>query len=91
MNDLGWIDAVLGSARPQVMGALLRYFRDLDTAEEAFQEACLGGSTPLVDLGKIIASREDRGGCGSGLQRSLQTVVSGGESFLDVGQHKHVG
>ena len=41
MNDLGWIDAVLASARPQVMGALLRYFRDLDTAEEAFQEACL--------------------------------------------------
>ncbi len=41
MNDLGWIDAVLTSARPQVMGALLRYFRDLDTAEEAFQEACL--------------------------------------------------
>jgi RNA polymerase sigma-70 factor, ECF subfamily len=41
VNDLGWIDAVLASARPQVMGALLRYFRDLDTAEEAFQEACL--------------------------------------------------
>ena len=41
MNDLGWIDAALASARPQVMGALLRYFRDLDTAEEAFQEACL--------------------------------------------------
>ena len=41
MNDVGWIDAVLTGARPQVMGALLRYFRDLDTAEEAFQEACL--------------------------------------------------
>ncbi|UYN94735.1 MAG: RNA polymerase sigma factor [Enhydrobacter sp.] len=41
MNDLGWIDALLTSARPQAMGALLRYFRDLDTAEEAFQEACL--------------------------------------------------
>ena len=41
MNDLGWIDPVLGAARPQVMGALLRYFRNLDTAEEAFQEACL--------------------------------------------------
>ena len=41
MNDLGWIDSVLGAARPQVMGALLRYFRTLDTAEEAFQEACL--------------------------------------------------
>jgi RNA polymerase sigma-70 factor (ECF subfamily) len=29
------------AARPQAMSALLRYFRDLDTAEEAFQEACL--------------------------------------------------
>jgi len=41
MNDLGWIDPILGAARPRVMGALLRYFRTLDTAEEAFQEACL--------------------------------------------------
>ena len=41
MTDLGWIDAALTSARPQVVGALLRYFRDLDTAEEAYQEACL--------------------------------------------------
>jgi RNA polymerase sigma-70 factor (ECF subfamily) len=41
VNDLGWIDLALRSARPRAMGALLRYFRDLDTAEEAFQEACL--------------------------------------------------
>ena len=41
MNDLAWIDAALTSARPQAMGALLRYFRDLDAAEEAFQNACL--------------------------------------------------
>jgi RNA polymerase sigma-70 factor (ECF subfamily) len=41
MNDLAWIDAAITSARPQAVGALLRYFRDLDTAEEAFQEACL--------------------------------------------------
>ena len=27
--------------RPQAVAALLRYFRDLDVAEEAFQEACL--------------------------------------------------
>jgi RNA polymerase sigma-70 factor (ECF subfamily) len=40
--DLAWIDLALRSARPRAMGALLRYFRDLDTAEEAFQEACLG-------------------------------------------------
>jgi len=40
-TDLTWIDAALTGARPQAVGALLRYFRDLDTAEEAFQEACL--------------------------------------------------
>jgi RNA polymerase sigma-70 factor (ECF subfamily) len=39
--DLAWIDAALTSARPQALAALLRHFRDLDTAEEAFQEACL--------------------------------------------------
>jgi RNA polymerase sigma-70 factor (ECF subfamily) len=41
LSDLGWIDAALTAARPQAVGALLRYFRDLDRAEEAFQEACL--------------------------------------------------
>lgn len=41
MNDLAWIETALTGARPQAMGALLRYFRDLDRAEEAFQEACL--------------------------------------------------
>ena len=41
MTDLAWIDTALSAARPQAMGALLRYFRDLDVAEEAFQEACL--------------------------------------------------
>ena len=38
---LTWIDAALTAARPQALAALLRYFRDLTTAEEAFQEACL--------------------------------------------------
>jgi len=41
MSNIAWIDAALTSARPQAVGALLRYFRDLDTAEEAFQNACL--------------------------------------------------
>jgi RNA polymerase sigma-70 factor (ECF subfamily) len=41
MTDLAWIDSALTSARPQAVAALLRYFRDLDMAEEAFQEACL--------------------------------------------------
>jgi RNA polymerase sigma-70 factor (ECF subfamily) len=41
MTDLAWIGATITAARPQAVGALLRYFRDLDTAEEAFQEASL--------------------------------------------------
>jgi RNA polymerase sigma-70 factor (ECF subfamily) len=35
------MQAALTAARPQAVGALLRYFRDLDLAEEAFQDACL--------------------------------------------------
>jgi RNA polymerase sigma-70 factor (ECF subfamily) len=41
MSDLAWIDAALISARPKAMAALTRRFRDLDAAEEAYQEACL--------------------------------------------------
>ncbi|MEQ1818615.1 MAG: RNA polymerase sigma factor [Terricaulis sp.] len=41
MTDVAWIDAALVSARPQAVAALLRYFRDLDLAEEAYQDACL--------------------------------------------------
>ncbi len=39
--DTGCIEKLLMTARPQAVSALLRNFRDLDTAEEAFQEACL--------------------------------------------------
>jgi len=45
LTDIAWIDAALTSARPQAVSALLRYFRDLDTAEEAYQEACLKALT----------------------------------------------
>ncbi|TIW19799.1 MAG: RNA polymerase sigma factor, partial [Mesorhizobium sp.] len=41
MTELAWISNAISTARPQAMGALLRYFRDLDAAEEAFQDACL--------------------------------------------------
>jgi RNA polymerase sigma-70 factor (ECF subfamily) len=41
VTDLSWFDAAVTGARPQAMAALLRYFRDLDRAEEAFQEASL--------------------------------------------------
>jgi RNA polymerase sigma-70 factor (ECF subfamily) len=39
--DMAWINGALTVARPQAVGALLRYFRDMDRAEEAFQDACL--------------------------------------------------
>lgn len=41
VSDMTWITDALTSSRPQAMAALLRYFRDLDTAEEAYQEASL--------------------------------------------------
>lgn len=41
MTDLAWIEGAITAARPQAMAAMLRYFRDLDAAEEAFQDACL--------------------------------------------------
>lgn len=41
MIEPGWIEAALTASRPQAVAALLRYFRDLDAAEEAYQEACL--------------------------------------------------
>jgi RNA polymerase sigma-70 factor (ECF subfamily) len=41
VTDPGWIEAALVGARPQAVAALLRYFRDLDLSEEAFQDASL--------------------------------------------------
>ncbi|SEU21436.1 RNA polymerase sigma factor [Variovorax sp. OV084] len=41
MTDTAWIATTLTASRPRAVAALLRYFRELDTAEEAFQEASL--------------------------------------------------
>jgi RNA polymerase sigma-70 factor (ECF subfamily) len=49
--DIAWIDVALTSARPKAVAALLRYFRNLDTAEEAFQEACLSALKTWPDKG----------------------------------------
>lgn len=51
MTDIAWVDKALTAARPQAVAALLRYFRDLDTAEEAFQEACLRALKTWPDKG----------------------------------------
>jgi RNA polymerase sigma-70 factor, ECF subfamily len=41
MHDPAHIDLALSGARPKAVAALMRYFHDLDTAEEAYQEAGL--------------------------------------------------
>lgn len=51
MTDIAWVDKALAAARPQAVAALLRYFRDLDLAEEAFQEACLRALRAWPDKG----------------------------------------
>lgn len=51
MTDNAWIAAALTSARPQAVSALLRYFRNLDIAEEAFQEASLRAVRTWPDKG----------------------------------------
>ncbi|MEX2691698.1 RNA polymerase sigma factor [Rhizobium mongolense] len=51
MTDIAWIDVALTAARPKALGALLRYFRNLDIAEEAFQEACLRAIRTWPDKG----------------------------------------
>jgi RNA polymerase sigma-70 factor (ECF subfamily) len=61
VTDVDWIDSTLRSARPKAVSALLRYFRDLDRAEEAFQEACLralknwpGNGPPRDPVGWLV-------------------------------------
>jgi len=51
VTDLAWIDLALRAARPRAVGALLRYFGNLDAAEEAFQEACLAALTRWPEQG----------------------------------------
>jgi RNA polymerase sigma-70 factor (ECF subfamily) len=41
VSAASWISSILAAARPHAVAALLRNFRDLDLAEEVFQEACL--------------------------------------------------
>jgi RNA polymerase sigma-70 factor (ECF subfamily) len=51
LSQIAWIDAALRGARPQAMAALVRHFRDLDLAEEAFQEASLRALKNWPDKG----------------------------------------
>ena len=91
MTDVAWIDTALTSARPQALGALLRYFRDLDLAEEAFQEACLRAlrhwpqngpprepAAWLIMVGRNVALDQVR-------RRSKQEALPDEETISDLG------
>jgi len=91
VTDLAWIDAALTSARPQALGALLRYFRDLDLAEEAFQEASLRAlrhwpqngpprepAAWLIMVGRNVALDQVR-------RRSKQKALPDEETISDLG------
>ncbi len=51
MIDDAWLETAFSAARPQAVAALLRHFRDLDLAEEAFQEACLRALQKWPEMG----------------------------------------
>jgi RNA polymerase sigma-70 factor (ECF subfamily) len=90
MNDLTWIDAALTSARPQAIGALLRYFRDLDTAEEAYQDACLRAlkswpeNGPPRDPAAWLIMVGRNAGLDGVRKRSRQTELPPEETISDV-------
>jgi len=90
MNDLAWIDAALTSARPQAIGALLRYFRDLDTAEEAYQDACLRAlkswpqNGPPRDPAAWLIMVGRNAGLDGVRKRSRQTELPPEETISDV-------
>ncbi|MGA0564745.1 RNA polymerase sigma factor [Ancylobacter sp. VNQ12] len=91
MDEARWIGTTLAAARPQALAALLRYFRDLDLAEEAFQEACLralktwpqngpprDAAAWLVFVGRNVALDTVR-------RRARQTELPPEEAFSDTG------
>src|ERR1700739_3133149 len=91
MTDAAWIDAALTSARPQAVGALRRYFRNLDTPEEAFQNASLralktwpqngpprDAAAWLIMVGRNVAIDEVR------RNRKQQPLPEGDQSISDL-------
>lgn len=90
MTDPDWIDAALVSARPRAMAALLRYFRDLDTAEEAYQDACLRALKSWPEKGPprdptawlILVGRNS--GVDAGRRKSRQTALPSDEILTDM-------
>lgn len=55
--DPAWIEARLVAARPRAVAALLRYFRDLDLAEEAFQLPSIDRAETEPWMARCVAPR----------------------------------
>lgn len=91
MTDMVWIETALTAARPQAVGALLRYFRDLDTAEEAFQDACLRAlkswpqNGPPRDPAAWLIMVGRNAGLDGVRKRSRQTELPPEEAISDLG------
>jgi RNA polymerase sigma-70 factor, ECF subfamily len=91
MTDIAWIDAALTSARPRAVSALLRYFRDLDMAEEAFQNACLRAldawprNGPPRDPAAWLIMVGRNVGIDDARRRARQTVLPDDEVLSDLG------
>ncbi len=91
MTDLAWIDAALSAARPQAVGALLRYFRNLDSAEEAFQNACLRAlkawphNGPPRDAAAWLIMVGRNSGIDEARRRRRQTELPDEETISDTG------
>jgi RNA polymerase sigma-70 factor, ECF subfamily len=89
VTDFRWIDTALTSARPQAVAALLRYFRDLDTAEEAFQEASLRAlkvwpvKGPPRDPAAWLIFVGRNSGLDSVRRRSKETALPAEETLAD--------
>jgi RNA polymerase sigma-70 factor, ECF subfamily len=88
--DSAWLDTVLRAARPRALAALLRYFGDLDGAEEAFQEACLAALEKWPENGPprdppawlILVGRNS--GIDAARRRSREKELPGDECLSDL-------
>ena len=90
MTDAAWMASLLNAARPQAVAALLRYFRDLDTAEEAFQDASLRAmktwpvNGPPRDPAAWLIMVGRNAGVDSIRRRSRQTELPSDEAISDL-------
>jgi RNA polymerase sigma-70 factor (ECF subfamily) len=89
--DGAWLDMALRGARPRALSALLRYFGQLDAAEEAFQEACLAAiekwpkNGPPRDPAAWLIFVGRNSGIDAARRRGKEKELPGEEQLSDLG------